>query len=209
MRVWSTRDTQPPGGIREWGHLVLIVALALTVIFLVLLQIYHLYLFRGSVDYSKVGDIATWVTGLATFGAVVVALRESYRSGMRERSERDRTATSVIPWLEIGGGSWLIRVDNRTGLVVEAWSLELTETSLHICWRDAGPIPPGEVTFSLERITNLPPLRSSNFPSHEFTFIDQYERVWVRDVTGRLTRSSLTVSDFRSHTCTVGSATEG
>jgi hypothetical protein len=183
--------------------------LALIVLLLVLLQLYHLFLFGAGIDYQKFGDVATWFAGLMTFGAVAVALRESYRSGIRERAERERMVTAVIPWLEMGGASWLMRVDNQTGRVIEAWSLALPENGLHLCWRDAGPCPPGLTTFSLERIRNLPPLLSSNFPSYQFTFIDADERVWVRDVSGNLTPLRIDASEFRSHACAAANERQG
>ncbi len=210
MRVWLLHSrVGPRKGTRQSVILVWTLILALAVVFLILLQLYHLFLFGHGINYTKFGDVATWFTGLMTFAAVTVALRESYRSGMHERAEHDRVTTAVIPWLELGGTSWLMRVDNQTSRVVEAWSFDVSAPSLHVCWRDAGPCPPGLITFSLERIRNLPPLLSSNFPSHEFTFIDQDDRVWTRDVAGKLTRSALVASDFRNHACPSSTAREG
>lgn len=201
-RELQKRDGPKWPAVASLSHPLLTVILAALTIFLLLLQIYHLSLFGKAIDYARFGDVATWFTGFMTFGAVAVALTESYRAGSRERRERDARATAVVPWLEIGQSSWLLKVDNRSGVVIEAWSIGLTDQNVHVCWRDAGPLPPGPTTLSLEHIANLPPLLSSNFPSYVFTFIDGSERTWQREASGRLTRSVENPTEFRNHTCT-------
>jgi hypothetical protein len=177
------------------------IVLGAVVIFFALLQLYHVSLLHRGLSYQKFGDVATWFAGMMTLGAVAVALRESYRSGIRYRQEDDRRLTSVIPWLDIGDSAWQLRVDNRTGQVVEAWCMDFPETGVHLCWRDAGPCPPGLITLSLENVRNLPPMVSSNFPAHTFTFIDGRDRVWSRDSSGGLQAAGMTAADLRAHRC--------
>lgn len=189
-------------GVPLWAYVIF--GLSAVIIFLVLLQLYNLSLFRGSVDYNRFGDLATWFAGFLTFGAVAIALRESFRAGARESAEADRHATSVVPWLEIGSESWLLRVDNQTGRPVEAWMIEFKSEDVHICWRDAGPCAPRLTTLSLERVPNLPAAISSNFPYYAFTFVDGAERVWTREPSGRLLRAAMSVEQFRNHDCPDG-----
>jgi hypothetical protein len=180
---------------------VLIFVLLAAVVFLALAQVYDLSFFAGSLDQNRFGDVATWFAGVMTLAAVAVALHESYKSGQRERADDDRRITSVTPWLEIDSGHWLLRIDNRSERVVEAWSIDFPLTNVHLCWRDAGPCPPGLMTFSLERVRNLPTAVSNAFPDYVFRFVDAREEVWQRESSGQLSKAKIAPGSFRQHSC--------
>jgi hypothetical protein len=170
---------------------------------LLLMQLFGLSLFRGRFDPNRFGDIGTWFTGLATLSAVLVALNETYSRVRRERDELERERVDFGAWLETDDREWAINLGNRTGSVVKFWVVEF-DSGAHLCWRSAGPCPPGTTRLLLGSLAAMPAARSYNFPTHIVKFLDGRGVQWTRSEDDLLLSEPSSAPSIRDHVCPHG-----
>ena len=183
-------------------QVILVAALAVAVSLLLLLQIYHLSLFRGSPDPDAAGDVATWFTGVATVAAVSVALAEASRSRRNEQRRQQDVERDVLAWLELQP-TWLLCLQNRSGRSVAPWTLDF-ESGAHVCWRTVGPIPPGRLDVDLADKRGMPEPEPHAFPEFKISFVTLGSRVWSRTSTGDLVAAQSQEQSLLSHDCRQG-----
>ena len=131
------------------------------VIVLLALQAYDVSLFpRGAIDPARVGTLGDWFSGLATGGAVVIAVAQLRSDRARAEEERRRRevarASEVYSWAEArqlhpGRMSQVLVLANRTSSPVYDWSVSIDGASQSMASDEsAGPLLPGERLIELD-----------------------------------------------------------
>lgn len=139
------------------------------------------------------GDIGTWVSGIATFLAVVVAVFYSHR---QDRRETEQQVHNVYAWMQkSSNGLWQIVVNNGTGAPIYDWAVMIK-------WRDGseevfdaysqddlGMLPPAQKTWP------LPQQASEVLPNNDakiqmsIEFVDRTNQRWLRNEANMLVRA--------------------
>jgi hypothetical protein len=147
--------------------------LVVTLVFVVLVNLWGLRLVGSGIDYTRFGTVADWFTGLITIGTIIVAV-EALRSDRRrvedERIEREeearrgaeeaerkaredarRASGQVYSWLRLEvdpvhriTDAVVAEIQNSTPSPVYQWSLQVEHhPELVVSSRDSGPLLPG------------------------------------------------------------------
>jgi hypothetical protein len=101
------------------------------------------------------GDVSSWVAGVGTFSAVVVALYFSIRQVREQRADKLR---SVYAWTEYDqSDGWYLILQNLTNYPIYSWSVDLSWSSSEgingvdgVDNKMLGLVPPGQQRYSWE-----------------------------------------------------------
>jgi hypothetical protein len=142
--------------------------------------------------WTVFGDLGTWVSGLATFAAVVVAV---FYSQLQERRAREQSLHNVYAWMQKSPqGPWQIVVSNGTGAPIYDWSITIQwDRGGEEVWdgythEDFGILPPAQKTYPLA------PEASEVLPDNDakirmtIEFVDRNLQRWSRSSTDELQR---------------------
>lgn len=138
-----------------------------------------------------IGDLATWISGLATLAAVCVALYYSMRS---EARASEAINARVYAWALHQGAAenWCLIVTNLTDAPVYTWQVKLTwvatsgaELSETISDADGGLLVPGQQSYNW---TPSPPPENDALVKPELTFVDARGIRYRRDERGKLSK---------------------
>ena len=141
-----------------------------------------------SVNQVRFGDLGTWIAGIGTVLAVVVALWTA--TADRRASARLRR-TSIFAWMEVKEDPedrkpyWAIIIQNNTGPPIFDWSIDSSLGDLHLCQDDVGPIVPGEREYLVE-LDEVPDQAGAR--SLEICFRSDDGDVWMRGADGSVVR---------------------
>lgn len=153
------------------------------------------------------GDVPSWVGGIGTTAAVIVALWQSGRETRKQRKDRERAqAEQVAAWCTgeqmcTGRHNWTeVLVLNRSGLPiygVRVWGQAESNPEVNP-EKDQGAgyvdiLPPGEDPTVI-RIGFNPDLSVEGTSRAQIAFQDAAGTLWVRDMEGVLHKSSETHS---------------
>jgi hypothetical protein len=184
-------------GKREAVLISLCVVLILSLLYLVLLNRWGIRLWEAPLDYQRFGTWGEAIAGLATTGAVIVALatllwqRAAQRSS--DLSRKLEAETAVFHWLtskevrdeenKLISRLWDIRIHNSTVAPIYQWKIDFSSVPDHLCSRIKRPLLPGENVFNLPFLDDMEP---SNMPEPALAFQGISERYWVRSASGLL-----------------------
>ena len=183
VSVWRS-----PG--MKWG-------LLFSTAILLLLNFYHLSIFPlGPYDPAAAGDVATWVTGLLTSGAVIVAglgLRAQRIKAAAEDAQREKESTGdFYSWIETrqlrpGQVTDVLVLMNRTKQPIYEWAVRVGGVGVAPIARSSshGPVVPGERTIELSSRA-LGTDTSKLFDDLSIEFTSSEGKFFLRDNRGRL-----------------------
>lgn len=138
------------------------------------------------------GDLGTWVSGIATFLAVIVAVFYSRR---QDRRETEQLVHNVYAWMQkASNGLWHIVVSNGTGAPIYDWAVTIKwkvddeEVFDVYSQDDLGMLPPAQKSWPL-------PLQASEvLPDNDakikvsIEFLDRRNQRWLRSESNMLVR---------------------
>jgi hypothetical protein len=183
------------------------VSLVLLVLVLVLLSLnlWDLHLVGDGVDYQRAGTWSEMLAGFGTTTAVVVSLATVLADRRRRVAERDeervRYATQVYAWLhpKLSGTErkWFLHFENRTGIPIYQWRVQLVDDPEHVCSNAYGPIRPLESNMELQHLLGRP---HSDMPRLELLFeATEGAGAWIRESNG-VTKQITSVELMCDHT---------
>jgi hypothetical protein len=186
---------------REAVLLIVCVILMFTLLYLVMLNSWGIHLWDKSIDYSKFGNWSDAVTGLATTGAIIVALAtllwQRRSQQIAEAAKEIEAETAVFQWItskevrdesdQLVGRLWDARVQNSTVAPVYHWKLSFESDHNHLCSQLKRPLLPGENVFNLYFLDNVEP---SKAPEPVLIFQGRSGRFWTRSANGILQLAS-------------------
>lgn len=180
---------------REAMLLITCVVLALALVYLIMLNRWGIHLWDKAIDYQRFGNWSDAISGMATSGAVIVALATLYwqrATQLAAEAAREMGAeTAVFHWLtakevrdesdQLIGRLWDLRVQNSTVAPVYHWKISFGSDLNHFCSTLKRPLLPGENVFNLPFLDNLEP---SKAPEAVLIFQGRSGRFWSRSAGG-------------------------
>jgi len=134
------------------------------------------------------GDLAQWVSGMATFLAVVVALIFSLR---QDRRADEEARAKVHVWTVHERGEWQLVISNRTSYPIYRWKVTLNwsvgpkKFEDHVSQEDEGIIPPGEFRYAWTP-EDMARATVDASVSAQIDFTDHRGKNWRRQTSGEL-----------------------
>lgn len=180
-----------------WNSMWLRGALIASTLFLSLLQVYNLNLFRGSPDPEAFGTVSDWFTGIATIGTILVAvlaLRSDRQTFLADQSRNQRLreedlalerekdlamrrskSQAVFAWYSpqidaVTGRvvEWSLNIANRTGVPIFEWTVRSDADQILASSSTHGPLLPGALAFESLDASHLDDLSEASLPVIEF-----------------------------------------
>jgi hypothetical protein len=207
---------------RNWGQVVwnsegLKWLLIISNLFLFMLHVWGLTLFRSHVDYQRAGTLAEWFTGLLTLGAVSVAALALRRDRRKYETERLRMEAAEIAAankesarakLNIRAAAstvycWILpswdytgqrleqlecHIENRTPVPVYEWVINIEHSDRMLKSEAVGPVVPGHTTIPLKQPQWLTLVQNGIAPRSQMTFRASNGELLRRDFDGGLVR---------------------
>jgi hypothetical protein len=138
------------------------------------------------------GDVATWLSGAGTVGAVATALTFSLR---QERREKESELCRVYGWMIRHDGEererWELVISNGTEYPLYRWQVKLSWDALNgeactdsVSETDVGLVPPGRQSYDWIPTHETPPVDAQ--VRCDTYFVDSVGGGRVRTSEGRL-----------------------
>ena len=182
-------------GRREAVLGILCAILSFALLYLVMLNRWGVHLWDKAIDYTHFGNWSDAISGLATTGAVIVALATLFWQRATQRAEEAtrqvEAETAVFQWLtskevrdesdHFVGRIWDIKVQNSTVAPIYHWKIVFSNGTDHLCTALKRPLLPGENVFNVPILDNL---EASRIPEPILIFQGRSGRFWARSAEG-------------------------
>jgi hypothetical protein len=138
----------------------------------------------GAADSANLGTWGEWIAGIGSVSAAVVALSAIV---MQRHAEDVGRRTAIAAWMDVevdperGQPYWTVKVRNDTGLPVFQWAITSSNTSVHLCSQENGPIVPDLSRYLLSAEEAPDQTRAVALV---LEFRDRIGKLWQRDVNG-------------------------
>ena len=140
----------------------------------------------GAAASANLGTWGEWIAGIGSVSAAVVALSAIV---IQRHAEDVGRRTAIAAWMDVeldperGQPYWTVKVRNDTGLPVFQWAITSSNTSVHLCSQENGPIVPDLSRYLLSAEEAPDQTRAVALV---LEFRDRLGKLWQRDVSGRV-----------------------